>query len=137
MGLADQPGTGKLHHHLGLLCREAVSDGVEESSKIELRGVYHFVKRFVGCFLRLDFILNSGSFSMTTVHSFPLSRESVLPLWSPNLQHTCQRPDALAIELFTMVHGTIFTNIQLDDFDSILFRLLEKLEVASSSCASG
>lgn len=38
-GLAEQPGTGKLHHHLGLLSREV--DGEE------LRGVYHFVKRYV------------------------------------------------------------------------------------------
>ena len=38
-GLVEQPGTGKLHHHLGLLSREV--DGEE------LRGVYHFVKRFV------------------------------------------------------------------------------------------
>lgn len=38
-GLADQPGTGKLHHHLGLLSRE-----VEEE---ELKGIYHYVKRYV------------------------------------------------------------------------------------------
>ncbi len=36
-GLANTPGTGKLHHHLGLLSREV--DGEE------LRAVYHFVKR--------------------------------------------------------------------------------------------
>ena len=36
-GLAEQPGTGKLHHHLGLLSREAEGE--------ELRAVYHFVKR--------------------------------------------------------------------------------------------
>ena len=36
-GLADQPGTGKLHHHLGLLSREVESE--------ELRGMYHFTKR--------------------------------------------------------------------------------------------
>ena len=38
-GLAETPGTGKLHHHLGLLSREAEAE--------ELRAVYHFVKRFV------------------------------------------------------------------------------------------
>jgi protein SMG6 len=37
-GLSEQPGTGKLHRHLGLLSREVESG--------ELRGVYHFVKRF-------------------------------------------------------------------------------------------
>lgn len=36
-GIADQPGHGKLHHHLGLLSREVERE--------ELRGVYHFVKR--------------------------------------------------------------------------------------------
>lgn len=37
LALADSPGAGRLHHHLGLLSREAVHE--------ELRGVYHFVKR--------------------------------------------------------------------------------------------
>jgi protein SMG6 len=36
-GVAGLPGFGKLHHHLGLLSREAEGE--------ELRGVYHFVKR--------------------------------------------------------------------------------------------
>jgi protein SMG6 len=36
-GVAGLPGHGKLHHHLGLLSREAEGE--------ELRGVYHFVKR--------------------------------------------------------------------------------------------
>jgi hypothetical protein len=35
--VAEFPGRGKLHHHLGLLSREAEGD--------ELRAVYHFVKR--------------------------------------------------------------------------------------------
>ena len=37
-GIAEQPGTGELHHHLGLLLREVEGK--------ELRGVYHFVKRY-------------------------------------------------------------------------------------------
>ena len=37
-GIAEQPDTGKLHHHLGLLLREVEGE--------ELRGVYHFVKRY-------------------------------------------------------------------------------------------
>jgi protein SMG6 len=37
-GIAEQPGTGKLHHHLGLLSSEVEGE--------ELRGVYHFVKRY-------------------------------------------------------------------------------------------
>ena len=38
-GLAEQPGTGKLHHHLDLLEREVEGE--------ELRGCYHFVKKWV------------------------------------------------------------------------------------------
>jgi protein SMG6 len=38
-GLADTPGTGKLHHHLGLLCREVEGE--------EIKAVYHFVKRWM------------------------------------------------------------------------------------------
>jgi hypothetical protein len=36
-GLAEQPGTGKLRHRLGLLCREVEGE--------ELRDVYRFVTR--------------------------------------------------------------------------------------------
>ena len=43
-GLTTTPVTGKLHHHLGLLSRD--KDGGEE----ELRGVYHFVKRYASFF---------------------------------------------------------------------------------------
>ena len=42
-GIAEQPGTGKLHHHLGLLSREVEGE--------ELRGVYHFVKRYFMFFI--------------------------------------------------------------------------------------
>ncbi|KAF8812201.1 hypothetical protein BYT27DRAFT_7031964, partial [Phlegmacium glaucopus] len=37
-GIAEQPGTGKLHHQLGLLSREVEGE--------ELRGVHHFIKRY-------------------------------------------------------------------------------------------
>ncbi|KAF8162971.1 hypothetical protein B0H34DRAFT_744517 [Crassisporium funariophilum] len=102
-GLAEQPGTGKLHHHLGLLSREV--DGEE------LRGVYHFVK------------------SMTTLHPFPTSRESVLPIWSHAAQARRSLPDARSSELFILLHGMLFTNIQLDDFTPTLARFIERLEI--------
>ncbi|EEB89113.1 hypothetical protein MPER_12830 [Moniliophthora perniciosa FA553] len=52
-GLADQPGTGRLHQHLGLLSRDVQGE--------ELRTVYHFVK------------------SMMTLHPFMLSRDFPMP----------------------------------------------------------
>lgn len=102
-GLAETPGTGKLHHHLGLLSREVDCE--------ELRAVYHFVR------------------SMTTLHPFPMSRESVLPIWSSTAQSRRSQPDASASELFVLLHGMLFTNIQLDDFTSTLARFLERLEI--------
>lgn len=102
-GLAETPGTGKLHHHLGLLSREVDCE--------ELRAVYHFVR------------------SMTTLHPFPTSRESVLPIWSSTAQSRRSQPDASASELFVLLHGMLFTNIQLDDFASTLARFLERLEI--------
>ncbi|TDL27426.1 hypothetical protein BD410DRAFT_818864 [Rickenella mellea] len=102
-GLADTPGTGKLHHHLGLLSREV--DGGE------LRAVYHFVK------------------SMTTLHPFSTSRESVLPIWSAQAQARRSQPDAHVSDLFVLLHGMLFTNIELDDFPATLARLMERLEL--------
>lgn len=103
-GLAEQPGTGKLHHHLGLLCREVEGE--------ELRGVYHFVK------------------SMTTLHPFPTSRESVLAIWSPAAQARRTQPDVARVpDLFLLLHGMLFTHIQLDDFQPTLARFIERLEI--------
>ncbi|KAK0199205.1 hypothetical protein DFS33DRAFT_1388905 [Desarmillaria ectypa] len=102
-GLTDQPGTGKLHHHLGLLSREVEGE--------ELRGVYHFVK------------------SMTTLHPFMTSRESVLPIWSAAAQARRSLPDARVPDLFVLLHGMLFTNIQLDDFQPTLARFVERLEI--------
>ncbi|KAJ7694140.1 hypothetical protein B0H17DRAFT_1057941 [Mycena rosella] len=103
MGVADQPGHGKLHHHLGLLSREVERE--------ELRGVYHFVR------------------SMTTVHPFVTSRESVLPMWSVTAQARRALPEAPLVDLFVLLHGMLFTNIQLDDFQPTLARFIERLEI--------
>ncbi|TFK72533.1 hypothetical protein BDN72DRAFT_894698 [Pluteus cervinus] len=103
MGLSLQPGTGKLHHHLGLLCREVETE--------ELKGIYHFAK------------------SLTALHPFLTSRESVLPIWSVPAQARRSLPDARVSELFVLLHGMLFTNIQLDDFQPTLARLVERLEL--------
>ncbi|KAF7359539.1 PINc domain-containing protein [Mycena sanguinolenta] len=102
-GIADQPGHGKLHHHLGLLSREVERE--------ELRGVYHFCK------------------SMTTLHPFMTSRESVLPMWSITAQARRAQPEAHLLDLFVLLHGMLFTNIQLDDFQPTLARFIERLEI--------
>ncbi|KAJ3572504.1 hypothetical protein NP233_g3036 [Leucocoprinus birnbaumii] len=101
--LFEQPGTGRLHHHLGLLYRE-----VEQE---ELRSVYHYVK------------------SMTALHPFMTSRESILPIWSGPLQSKRMNSDAKVSELFVLLHGMLFTNIQLDDFQPTLARFLERLVI--------
>lgn len=102
-GLTDHPGTGKLHHHLGLLSRDIESE--------ELRGIYHFTK------------------SMVSLHPFPTSRESILPMWSLPAQARRAVPDARASELFILLHGMIFTNIQLDHFQPTLGRFIERLKI--------
>ncbi|KZT11502.1 uncharacterized protein LAESUDRAFT_643103 [Laetiporus sulphureus 93-53] len=104
-GLAGTPGNGKLHHHIGILSRE------KESSEEELRGMYHFVK------------------SMITLHPYSTSREAILQLWSPAAQARRQAPDADVADLFILLHGMLFTNIQLDDFRWVLERFEEKLQI--------
>lgn len=73
---------------------------------------------------------------MITVHPFSTSREAVLSLWSPPAQKRRQAPDAGLTELFVLLHGMMFTNIELDDFKVVLARFEEKLviEGASSHC---
>ncbi|KAJ3935434.1 MAG: hypothetical protein NXY57DRAFT_912951 [Lentinula lateritia] len=103
IGIMDQPGTGKLHHHLGFLYREVEGE--------ELRAIYHFVK------------------SLVSLHPFLTSRENVLHVWSPDAQARRQLPDARATELFVLLHGMLFTNIQLDDFEPTFSRFMERLEL--------
>lgn len=102
-GLADQPGNGKLHHHLGLLSREAEGE--------DLRSMYHFIK------------------SLNALHPFATTRESILQTWSPQAQVRRAQPDARVPDLFVLLHGMLFTNIQLDDFQPTLARLLERLSI--------
>jgi protein SMG6 len=66
---------------------------------------------------------------MTALHPFPTARESVLPLWSSPAQARRFLPDSRVSDLFVLLHGMLFTNIQLDDFQSILARFIERLEL--------
>src|SRR6266699_1691400 len=66
---------------------------------------------------------------MTTLHPFSTSRESILPIWSSTLQTRRSLPDARVSDLFVLLHGMLFTNIQLDDFQPTLARFIERLEI--------
>ncbi len=66
---------------------------------------------------------------MVAFHPFSMVRKSVLTMWSPAVQARRQVPDARLPELFVLLHGMLFTNIQLDDFKRVLERFQEKLEI--------
>ncbi|KAJ7593567.1 hypothetical protein C8J56DRAFT_723589, partial [Mycena floridula] len=102
MGLGEQPGTGKLHHHIGVF--------VEKDEKEMLWGVYHYVK------------------SMTTLHPFPTSWESILAFFSSSLQ---QKSTIKSIpSLFVQLHGMLFTNINLDAFDETMARFMTSIKTS-------
>ena len=50
-------------------------------------------------------------------------------MWSQAAQARRSSPDARASELFVLLHGMLFTNIQLDDFQPTLARFVERLEI--------
>ena len=66
---------------------------------------------------------------MTTLHPFLTSRESILSIWSHATQARHSVPDAKASDLFILLHGMLFTNIQLDNFQPTLARFIEHLEI--------
>ena len=72
---------------------------------------------------------------MIAAHPFTTSRETVLPLWSSSAQARRQAPDAGLTDLFLLLQGMIFTNIQLDDFTRVLERFQEKLEIGGKGSA--
>ena len=77
----------------------------------ELRSVYHFIKRcFFDFFLSL-FIYLITPVSMTTLHHFLTSRESILPIWSTTNQQTrLSNPSTCATDLFDLLHGMLIYN---------------------------
>ncbi|KWU43213.1 hypothetical protein RHOSPDRAFT_19915 [Rhodotorula sp. JG-1b] len=98
LGLAENPGTGRLQHHLALL-----------SKGDELRALYHYSR------------------SLTTAHPYLSARESILPLFEEEHQARRTQSDVTQHELFVHLHGMLFTKISLDDFDECLERFLERL----------
>lgn len=106
MGITEKPGEGRLHHHLGLLCRDVRGQ--------EGRALYHFAK------------------SLTASHPFETSRESVLPLFDASLQFQRSTPDATAVDLFVRLHGMLFTRIDLDNYSTVMSRFMERLEEDAS-----
>jgi len=59
-----------------------------------------------------------------------MSWESVLPIWSSAAQQNhLSNPSTRAADLFILLHGMLFTNIQLDDFISTLAHFSERLEM--------
>lgn len=50
-------------------------------------------------------------------------------MWSVQLQARRSQPDAGVSDLFVLLHGMLFTNVQLDDFLPTLARLTEKLQL--------
>ncbi|KAG8897986.1 hypothetical protein FRB99_007736 [Tulasnella sp. 403] len=102
-GIKDTPGQGRLHHHLGLVSADA--DGEE------LRAVYHFVK------------------SLMANHPCDIARESILPLFSVQKQSARYQPSSNASSIFLLMHGMLFTRIQLDDFPSNVARFMERIQL--------
>jgi protein SMG6 len=67
--------------------------------------------------------------SMTAYHPYATSREASLALFSKPAQQRRNLADAKSPELFVLLHGMLFTNIQLDDFHPTLARYLERLQL--------
>ena len=100
-GIAETPGTGRLHHHLGLLARP----------HDDLRALYHFVR------------------ALTASHPYTSAKESLLPLFDSVEQARRTRPEVGVSELFVHLHGMAFTRIGLDDFENQMERFQERLAV--------
>ncbi|CAD6890769.1 unnamed protein product [Tilletia laevis] len=101
-GLAEMPGTGRLHHHLGILSR----------GKEELKGLYHFAK------------------SLTTSKPYPPARETMGPMCDREHQLRRVQPGASATDLFIHLHAMLFTRIDLDNFEDVFARYKEAIKTA-------
>ena len=66
---------------------------------------------------------------MTTVQPFTTARGSILALWTPSAQLRRSSPEAHVSDLFILLHGMLFTKIQLEGFHPTLSRLLDRLQI--------
>ena len=67
---------------------------------------------------------------MMTLHPFLMSQESSPPIWSPAAQQNhLSNPSTCTTHLFVLLHGMLFTHIQLDDFTGTLACFLERLKM--------
>ncbi|KAI0316543.1 hypothetical protein OF83DRAFT_1172792 [Amylostereum chailletii] len=103
VGLIEKPGEHRLHQCLGQLGRDVEAE--------DLQTTYHFSK------------------SLIATHPSAFSREHVVQSWSPAAQACRTRPDSSASDLFALMRGMLFTNVQFDDFKPFLARLLEHLAI--------
>ncbi|KZT61497.1 hypothetical protein CALCODRAFT_479780 [Calocera cornea HHB12733] len=110
-GLGEMPGVGRLQHHLGLLAQAAQADGAGALEGGETRVVYHFLK------------------SLTSSQPHVTARESVLPLFSVDIQRARAAPDSSISALFVLLHGILYTRVQLDDFAPTKARFDERLRL--------
>ena len=78
-------------------------------------------KRYADCLFLFEANLSP---STTTLHPLLTFRESILSIWPSAAQSHRSQPDASAQELFVLLYGMLFTNIQLNDFIPTLARFL-------------
>jgi hypothetical protein len=65
-------------------------------------------------------------FSLTTLHPFSTLHKLVLVIWSVAAQQNhLSNPSTRAADLFVLLHGMLFTNIQLDNFPGTLARFFK------------
>ena len=74
-------------------------------------------------------ITNVNLVSITTLHPFLTSRESIFPVWFTSNQQACLSNPATCTTNLFVLHGMVFTNIQLNDFAGMLAHFLERLEI--------
>ncbi|CAO1621927.1 unnamed protein product [Jaminaea pallidilutea] len=98
-GLAELPGTGRLHHHLAVLSRGT-----------ELRALHHFCK------------------SLTAAQPYQAAKESLLSLFDSTHQHRRVQDDASLFDRFIHLHGLLITQADIDSFGSAVDRFLQELD---------
>ncbi|KAK0550177.1 hypothetical protein OC845_002777 [Tilletia horrida] len=101
-GLGEVPGAGRLHNHLGLLCRH----------REDLKRLYHSTK------------------SLTTFHPYEYTREAMAPMCAQDRQLRRIQPGAPASDLFTHLHVMILTRVDLDNFEDVFGRYKESIKTA-------
>ena len=127
-GLAERPGNRKPYHHLGPLSQEVESEQLRVSTILR-KGMFHIL---TARHITNLYSIYLSIYSMTTLPPSPRRASPSYPSGRLQPGRPIDGVDACVPDLFVLLHGMLFINVLLDDFQPTLSRSIERLRIGDA-----